>query len=295
MMTIKIPDKLKTGLELAWRYLPSLAGGAWNRKRFLDLESYCMFIGYPRSGHSLIGALLDAHPEMIVAHALGTLKYVHAGFSRGQICHLLLANSRARARKGRKQNEFTYAVPGQWQGRFTRLRVIGDKRASDTTLRLGVLPDLLPRLKGRLGLPVKMLHVVRNPYDNISTIAGRHRMSLEESIEFYFSLCGTVARIKEESQKGDIFEFRQESFIEDPRKILREICSFLDVGAPEGYLEDCAGIVFGSPHRSRFKTAWSEELKGEVAGRMERFPFLDDYTFSEGAAADPSAPRGSTG
>ena len=26
-----------------------------------------VFIGYPRSGHSLIGSLLDAHPEVIVS------------------------------------------------------------------------------------------------------------------------------------------------------------------------------------------------------------------------------------
>ncbi len=26
-----------------------------------------MFIGYPRSGHSLVGSLLDAHPNIIVA------------------------------------------------------------------------------------------------------------------------------------------------------------------------------------------------------------------------------------
>ena len=27
-----------------------------------------MFIGYPRSSHSLVGAILDAHPEIIIPH-----------------------------------------------------------------------------------------------------------------------------------------------------------------------------------------------------------------------------------
>ena len=27
-----------------------------------------MFIGYPRSSHSLVGSILDAHPEIIIPH-----------------------------------------------------------------------------------------------------------------------------------------------------------------------------------------------------------------------------------
>jgi len=41
-----------------------------------------MFVGYPRSGHSVIGSLLNAHPDMVVAHELNALRYVQAGFSR---------------------------------------------------------------------------------------------------------------------------------------------------------------------------------------------------------------------
>ena len=41
-----------------------------------------MFIGYPRSGHSLIGSLLDVHPNAIVAHELDALKFVGAGFGK---------------------------------------------------------------------------------------------------------------------------------------------------------------------------------------------------------------------
>ena len=59
-----------------------------------------MFVGYPRSGHSLIGSLLDAHPNMLVAHELSALKYLLAGFRKEQIFYLLLENSRAFTRPG---------------------------------------------------------------------------------------------------------------------------------------------------------------------------------------------------
>jgi hypothetical protein len=61
------------------------------------IERYCLFIGAPRNGHSLVGALLDAHPQMVVAHELGVPRYVAARFSRRQVLYLLAANARRAA------------------------------------------------------------------------------------------------------------------------------------------------------------------------------------------------------
>lgn len=33
-----------------------------------DIETFVMFIGYPRSSHSLVGSILDAHPEIIISN-----------------------------------------------------------------------------------------------------------------------------------------------------------------------------------------------------------------------------------
>ena len=32
------------------------------------VEKYVFFAGYPRSGHSMIGSVMDAHPNMVIAH-----------------------------------------------------------------------------------------------------------------------------------------------------------------------------------------------------------------------------------
>ena len=87
---------------LVWAYLASYPGGKKNRELFDDIETYCMFIGYPRSGHSLIGSLLDAHPNAIVAHELDALRFVGAGFGKHQLYELLLDNSRRYAQRGRE-------------------------------------------------------------------------------------------------------------------------------------------------------------------------------------------------
>src|SRR5215207_7292340 len=92
-----------------------------------------MFIGYPRSGHSLVGALLDAHPNAIIAHELNALECVEKGVDKGCIFQLVLENSRKFAKSGRRWEGYSYKVSNQWQGRFERLLVIGDKKGGGST------------------------------------------------------------------------------------------------------------------------------------------------------------------
>ncbi|XP_078374375.1 uncharacterized protein LOC144657905 [Oculina patagonica] len=37
-------------------------------KVYDEVETFVMFIGYPHSSHSLVGAILDAHPGIIIPH-----------------------------------------------------------------------------------------------------------------------------------------------------------------------------------------------------------------------------------
>jgi hypothetical protein len=276
-----ILKKWKTALNLAVRYPLSLMGARMHTKAFQDVETFCIFIGYPRSGHSLIGALLDAHPDIIIAHALGALKYVQAGFSRNQLFYLLLRNSQRQAREGRRQDEYDLSVPHGWQGRFRKLRVIGDKRGSDTTLRLRSVPGLLDRLRRRIGLRIRVIHVYRNPYDNISTICRRHRMTPSDGISFYFRLCETVEKTKADLDPGELFEFGHESFVAEPEPTLTRICEFLGVGTDDAYLRNCSRIVFPAPRKTRFETNWSKRLILTLEEKKSLYPYLKDYVLDD--------------
>src|SRR4051794_27905037 len=167
--------KARDRLMLTQAYLVSSYRGRKNRNLFDGVETYCMFIGYPRSGHSLIGSLLDAHPSAIIAHELDALKFVAAGFNKDQLYQLLLDNSRRFARKGRAWTGYTYGVPGQWQGRFDKLHVIGDKKGGRSTLQLAENPELLHRLRKTVATDIRFIHTIRNPYDNIATMHKRAR------------------------------------------------------------------------------------------------------------------------
>jgi len=82
-------------------YFRSLPGPA-DPAEFSSVHTFVCFAGTGRSGTSLIGALLDAHPNMIVAERQGVLKYLRPlRFSRQRIFRLLLCNSARAARQAR--------------------------------------------------------------------------------------------------------------------------------------------------------------------------------------------------
>ena len=274
---------LREKLNFAKDYLASCYGGYRNRDLFDGVETYCMFVGYPRSGHSLVGALLDAHPDAVIAHELDALGYVQAGFGRRQLYQLLLENSRQFAGSGREWRGYTYEVPGQWQGRFRKLRVIGDKKGGGSSLRLASAPDLLDRLRSTVTPEVRYIHVIRNPYDNIATMAtwGKRRPTLRPSIESYFSRCEANANLVERVGSGTIFELRHEELVEDPESALSGLCRFLDLECEESYLEACAGAVYESPHKSRHKLEWDAESIAAVQDGIEHYDFLRGYSYED--------------
>lgn len=270
----------------SWRmtklYFNTAYQGFKFRDALADVETYCMFVGYPRSGHSLVGSLLDAHPHMIIAHEADALKYLQAGFSQRQIFSLLLERSRAFAEAGGLWSGYSYKVPDQWNGRFQKLLIIGDKKGGRSTRRLTSNPELLDCLRRTVRVRVKLLHVVRNPYDNISTICRRSREhDLNASTDFYFSLCETIARIKGQIESDDFVDIRLESVIENPRRCLTELCRFLGVELSKDYVDACSSIVFSSPHQSRRDVAWSDSLKDRVRAQVDRFPFLHGYRYDD--------------
>ena len=261
------------------KYVASAVGAVTQRRVLKDVERYCMFIGYPDSGHSLVGSLLDAHRNCVISHELNVLRFLRGGMTRGQILWLILDADTDFTSRQRKHSGYDYTVPKEWQGRFEKLQVIGDKRGGTSSQLLAKHPDLLHRLEKKMAVDVRYIHVVRNPFDNITTIHTRTGMELKEAITFYFRLCDAVVRVKERVREGSLFDLRLESLIEDPKRSLADLCVFLGLEPEERYLENCAGVVFPSPRRTRTKVSWPADAVKVVDDRISQFDHLSGYSF----------------
>ena len=288
--------------ELAWMPLDPLY--AYKGR---NVELCLLTVGYSRSGSSLLGQLLNAHPEMVIAHAAHLVPRLHhprclPHGGRGRITRMILDRDRWFRQRQYQSHGYSYAVKGQWQGSCARLRVIGDKAAYNTVRALYRRPDLLESLRRRIRAPLRVLFMCRNPYDMVAShrlnrLRDRHGAAIPALRDYRptdaerpeFGQTGIPRILKDVSdmlievlpmfRKEDVLPVFHEDFIASPREKLREICSFCGVESTEEYLDACMAVVLPSPHRTRFKVRWSEAQKAEVAATIERYPWFEGYGF----------------
>jgi hypothetical protein len=272
-------------LSITKRFVISYFQALRDDRPFQNVKTYCMFVGHARSGGSILGAMLDAHPNMVVGDEVDVLKYIPIGINREQIFHIILARSLRQARKGRTKGGrdgkvYSYAVPGQWQGRYSDLTVIGDSKAGISTQRLDRDPTLLMRLqKSMKTVNVKVVHIVRNPFDTVSTMNIRADRPLENGIERYFANCETIRSVRTMLPEGSMKSVQHEHFVDNPASCLSDLCEFLGVAPNTEYLRACAGILYKSPAKSRDKVQWPPELIDIVRRKIDTFDFLQGYTY----------------
>ena len=95
-LLLKRKPKLPWLVQRNLAYLVTLVTSRHFAPQTKGVESYCTFIGHSRSGHSLIAALLDAHPEIVVAHELRAVRYIQCGFGRDALYYLLFQQTKVR-------------------------------------------------------------------------------------------------------------------------------------------------------------------------------------------------------
>jgi len=251
---------------------------------FRDVETFCMFIGHVKSGGSLLGSLLDAHPNVILADEADALYYVSAGFRKEQIFYILHKGSQREALKGRvtarRLSPYSFALPGQWQGRYRRLQVIGDSKAGPSTRRLAQNPSLFHQLHQVMaGVDIKFIQVIRNPFDPISAMIVRGKRTYANAIKHYFDYCETLIVLRERLDSSNLIEVKYEDLIRQPKNHLTDLCRFLGIEVSDDYLEACKGILYETPERSRTMVDWSPQWIDFVHKKITQVDFLAGYAY----------------
>ena len=118
--------------------LPDKAHSQTNRyEAYGHIKTILFFIGYPRSRHTLLGSLLDAHPHMVIADETRAFTKWSSNPDKWMknsvyAYYDLMFNASQRVVKGGRRSRvfkesvanatrnFLYYVPNQWQGTFDR-------------------------------------------------------------------------------------------------------------------------------------------------------------------------------
>jgi len=275
------------------RFGPTFSSRA-ARRGLGEVQVVCFFVGHGRSGSSLVGALLNAHRHIVVSNELNALRYLAAGLTAEQLYHLMRFDAARSARLGSQGGGgYRYAVDGQWQGRYEKLLVLGDRKAGGTAKLILEDPGILDLLRCRVGAEIKFVNVLRNPFDNIATAVRKTRQQPGESrtqhilrqADDYFWRFGAIDKIRQMFGDGSLCHLHGEDLLADPATEIAELCRFLDVDCEPAYVDACSAILFKKPQQTRHLIEWDEELIDRVQRGIAEQPLLAEhgYTFGTGA------------
>ena len=237
-------------------------------------ERFVLFIGYPRSGHSLVGSLLNAHPDAQIAHELDVLGLLWTGVNARHIRYLIHRRDRSFTARGRGWTGYDYGVGSGWEGRLRNAVIIGDKKGGRTSERLADEPSLLPRFEQIVARPVVLLHHVRDPYENVASMIARSRGANESSVVArYERMCVTNQELIER-RDGLVITTYHDDLRADPERELRSLVEAVGLAVDGEWLERAAATVDTStPPRP----VLSETVTAEVRRLTAAIPFLERY------------------
>ena len=188
----RVSDKPSQWLRFANRDFDSAP--TLTKDNIVRIEKFVMFIGYPRSGHSIVGSLMDAHPHMVIANEFMLFKNWKYFSDRQKedgkrnpfyknkdyLFNVLYKRSYWDTTKGLRNDQnaiknYTLSMDfSLWQGKFDKyISIIGDKSGGGTAATYlkskSTFIRYFEELKATVEIPVVGVHVIRNPFDQIST------------------------------------------------------------------------------------------------------------------------------
>ena len=282
---------------------------------FEQVRTFVIFLGHQRSGHSIVGSLLDAHPHIILANEgklFFKLDKSHTNpryDDKLSIFNALWRNSFQSSISGLRTEEekalakgYTLSIDGLYQGTFVPpVQVIGDKNGGQTTLMFLDDPSkweqIFFKLKSMLNdIPIKVIHVIRNPYDNIATEILYHSGGTKKTtktkqnnmtrvvdlnkikyyIDRYFTMFQAIQQMKS-NYDLDYLEVHGKDLIKNPKTILLSMCEFLRVSCSDDYLEICSNKMFKTESKTRYNLKWTNELLSDIQDSIMKFDNLKRY------------------
>lgn len=276
---------------------------------------FLLFFGSGRSGHSIVGSLLDAHKHVVVSHEFHLFRKWYDVKGKNEelwvenIYNELYLKSWRDSVGIRREHTKGYSlrVEGLWQGRYdSYISVIGDKSGGSTRQEYmrdkTEFKERMDILSSLLRIPIFFIHVVRNPYDhvasrvlydhvgNISAVSTfKHALKRKKFADKYLVMVTTKEMLsfyeaEEEMinlfKPGNVLEIHIADLITTPKRTLQHVMDYLGVPVTNRYLQICAAKVYRSSSRARDYIEWPVEAKEMLGKAIGKYKFLRKYSFS---------------
>ncbi|MEM0914776.1 MAG: hypothetical protein AAGK09_09230 [Planctomycetota bacterium] len=264
---------------------------------FDRVQNFAFFVSPARSGHSVIGQLLSAHPDVIFSDELGVVTKIDEGYSADQVFALIRAQDLHLQNRGRAKSGYDYRVDGAWQNVTNKHPVtIGDAKGARATAMLATNAAFADKIRASVGVPIRAIVHLRDPFDIVGSRVKRRGRKLDDAIlgirGIHDSVVAALATLREEER---LIQYH-EDVIADPVAAFERMFAFLGVEPNDQAVQACAGKLWSRPHAARKATDWPDDAVAELRDLIDRSPILGRYT--DPPAVDlskaPVAPPGPT-
>ena len=239
-----------------------------------SLQAFALVIGNARSGTTIVGSILNSHPEMLCANETKASRAFWQEWTREEIVAELESNCADPDQKSRF-SAWGYAIPSAVKSSVT---LLADKIWNPTLLLVAGNIGLLNRLSETMGAPVRLIHCVRNPFDAIATMHRRSGAPLEDRMLWYFMHCEAAEML---IARGDrpLHLVRHEELTADAEGVAGSMFRWLGYDADRAHLAQVRAAVHPEPNRSRNAVTWPQDLIREIEARAANYAFLNGYRF----------------
>jgi len=78
----------------------------------------------------------------------------------------------------------------------------------------------------------------------------------------------------------DAIDIHNKDLIMNPRRIIINVCEFLEVFCSEDYIEKCSTKMFHDLSRTRYKIKWKDYQMAAINENIQKFGSLSKYNFN---------------
>jgi hypothetical protein len=293
-----------------WISMPLIEANLLPQEVINKVKYFLFFVGHGRGGSSILGSLIDAHPNIVVATDYQLFKKwqenpdYHLNRSVLYTALYVRAKKVAYGYSRHMARGYSLFIENAFMGTYKgHIAVIGEKEAgSATAMYEGSNTgwrSIYKQIQQTVKVPVKMMQIVRNPFDNIATMTiylqggsdkrkelvnNGGQMDNSELLDFrikaYFRNIHAVYHMQRDPEiKIDLHQLHLADLVKDPQGEVEKICDFLGVTCFDWYLKTCKEHIFSELSKTRDKVEWSEEQKAVVQAEIDKVPWLSRYTF----------------
>lgn len=244
--------------------------------KFDHLNCFLLIVGNARSGSTLLGAAIDAHPSAMISNESSGSWGVWKQMPREKILINIYKNASKMAETSRPSGGYHYQM-GSSPVTKIALRVAGNKTWNPSVLLMHGNGKILPDLEKRLGLPVKIIETIRNPFDVIASMHLRSGLPIRDRIRWFFLHCEATAALSERLPPEKFTVCHHADLLADPEAELKRLCGFLDLPACESHVAAVKKILLPQPRKTSAGIDWNSADVAEIKRRMVFFETLTRY------------------